>query len=478
MKRIALFFVGLFLLSNIQAQEIVGAWMGTLKVSEVKLRIVIHINKSDKGYSALFDSPDQKAFGLMINKTELINDSLLCEIQIIKGGYRANWDGKDSLTGIFHQGPGSFPLNMKRLKEADIPKEEVKIRPQTPKAPFGYFVEEVEYDNADKTLHYGATFTKPTNQTSFPTVIIISGSGTQDRDGTMFGHKTYAVLADLLTKKGIAVLRVDDRGAGKSNIGIGDPTKLTSKDFAIDVNNSINFLLSRTDIDKNKIGLIGHSEGGMIAPMVAVTNKTVSFIVLLAGPGISGQEIWDFQMERDIIKKNLSETNKALAIDVIKKLNEPFSKSTDLNTVKDQMKANYSEWKKNVSDSLENNLFYADPKESFLKVANQFQHALYWLNYFLNYQPADNLQKIKIPILALNGSNDIQITSKENLAGIEAALKKSGNKHFQIKELNGLNHLFQTSKSKELSYEAIDETFSPEAASLAANWILTEALKK
>ena len=146
MKRIALFFVGLFLLSNIQAQEIVGAWMGTLKVSEVKLRIVIHINKSDKGYAALFDSPDQKAFGLMINKTELINDSLLCEIQIIKGGYRANWDGKDSLTGIFHQGPGSFPLNMKRLKEADIPKEEVKIRPQTPKAPFGYFVEEVEYD--------------------------------------------------------------------------------------------------------------------------------------------------------------------------------------------------------------------------------------------------------------------------------------------------------------------------------------------
>jgi pimeloyl-ACP methyl ester carboxylesterase len=426
----------------------------------------------------LFDSPDQKAFGLMVNKTELINDSLLCDIQLIKGGYQASWDGKDALTGVFHQGPGSFPLDMKRLKEDEIPKQEVKIRPQSPKEPFGYLAEEVEYENADKSLHYGATLTKPKELSNFPTVIIISGSGTQDRDGSMFGHKSYAVLADLLTKQGIAVLRVDDRGAGKSNLGNGDPSKLTSKDFAIDVNNSIAYLLSRTDIDKNKIGLMGHSEGGMIAPMVAVENKSVAFLVLLAGPGISGQDIWNFQMGRNIIKPNLSETDRALAVEIVNKLNEPFAKSNDITTVMDQMKANYAAWKKNVSDSKEKDILFANPEESFLKVAKQFQNGLSWLNYFLNYQPAENLQRIKIPVLALNGSFDIQITSKENLAGIEAALKKGGNKHFQVKELPGLNHLFQTAKTKDQSYDEIDETFSPTAASIAANWILTEALKK
>jgi pimeloyl-ACP methyl ester carboxylesterase len=212
--------------------------------------------------------------------------------------------------------------------------------------------------------------------------------------------------------------------------------------------------------------------------MVALNNKTVAFLVLLAGPGISGQEIWNFQMGRNLIKPNLSETDKALANDAVNKLNEPFAKSNDINSVMDQMKTNYAAWKKNVSDDKEKDLLYANPEESFLKVAKQFQSGLYWLNYFLNYHPAENLQKIKIPVLALNGSYDIQITSKENLAGIEAALKKGGNKHFQVKEMPGLNHLFQTAKSKDQAYEAIDETFSPVAASFTANWILTEAVKK
>ena len=223
---------------------------------------------------------------------------------------------------------------------------------------------------------------------------------------------------------------------------------------------------------------MGHSEGGMIAPMVAVKNKLVAFLVLLAGPGIRGQEIWDFQMGRNIIKPNLSAIDKASATDIVNKLNESFSKSTDLKTVTDQMKASYGKWKESVTDSQETKLFFANPEESFLKLATQYQNALYWLNYFLNYQPSINLEKIKIPVLALNGSNDTQITSSENLAGIDAALKKAGNKHYQIKELQGLNHLFQTSQGKDQSYESIDETFSPEAATIAANWILKEAVKK
>ena len=212
--------------------------------------------------------------------------------------------------------------------------------------------------------------------------------------------------------------------------------------------------------------------------MVAVKNKSVAFLVLLAGPGIAGQDIWNFQMGRNIIKPNLSESDNALAKGIVNKLNEPFAKSTDINVVVSMMKSNYADWKKNVSDSKEKEILYANPEESFLKVAKQFQGGLAWLNYFLNYQPAENLSKIKIPVLALNGSYDIQITCTENLAGIDAALKKAGNKHYQIKELPSLNHLFQTSKAKGQSYEAIDETFNAEAANMAANWILREGVKK
>lgn len=478
MKKYSLFLLTIFCVLNIGAQEITGNWLGKLKVGAVELRIVFHIKKTDQGFTCTFDSPDQKAFGLQVNKTELLQDSLHLEIAIIKGGYHASWNGKDSLTGIFRQGPASFPLNMSRTTITNFSKTEIQIRTQTPSKPFGYIVENVEYENANKNVHYGATLTKPNNQTVFPTVIIITGSGMQDRDGSMFGHQTYAVLADLLTKQGVAVLRVDDRGIGKSTYGNGvDPTTLTSIDFAQDVNNSIDYLLSRNDIDKNKIGLVGHSEGGMIAPMVAVKNKSVAFMVLLAGPGIKGQEIWNFQMRRSMIKPNLSEADQALAANIINKINEPFSKSTDLNTIQTMMKSNYSEWKKNISDAKEQEILLANPEESFLKLAQQYRGGLAWLNYFLNYEPAENLTKIKIPVLALNGTNDIQISSKENLASIDAALKKGGNKKYQIKELVGLNHLFQTASSKDQAYDAIEETFSPVAASIAANWILTVALK-
>ena len=327
------------------------------------------------------------------------------------------------------------------------------------------------YKNADSSLQYGATFTKPAQGSNFPTVIIISGSGTQDRDGTMFGHKTYAVLADLLTKQGIAVLRVDDRGAGKSSLG-PNPSKITSVDFAGDVNNSIQYLLSRSDVDKKKIGLIGHSEGGMIAPMVAVNNKQVAFIVLLAGPGQKGLEIWNFQMKRSFESVNLSASDKALADSLIINMNAPFTKYTDFSKVESEMKLAYANWKRLVSDDLEKKLFFISPQAGMLAMAKQFQGGLEWLNYFLNYQPSTNLEKLKIPVLALNGTFDIQVTSDENLSAIEAALKKGKNKKYEVHALPNLNHLFQTAKTKVQTYDTIDETFSPEAANLVGAWIL------
>jgi len=230
--------------------------------------------------------------------------------------------------------------------------------------------------------------------------------------------------------------------------------------------------LSRADVDKKKIGLIGHSEGGMIAPMVAVNNKQVAFIVLLAGPGQKGLEIWNFQMKRSFESVNLSASDKALADSLIINMNAPFTKYTDFSKVESEMKLAYANWKRLVSDDLEKKLFFISPQAGMLAMAKQFQGGLEWLNYFLNYQPSTNLEKLKIPVLALNGTFDIQVTSDENLSAIEAALKKGRNKKYEVHALPNLNHLFQTAKTKVQTYDTIDETFSPEAANLVGAWIL------
>lgn len=472
MKKISFLICLLLALHASQAQSIVGVWQGFLTVGTRQIRFVMHVDKTGNEYRSSFDSPDQNSFGLQGSKTELVGDSILAEIKIMNAGYRGSWNGKDSIHGNFKQGNFKTPLNMKRVDEKDVPKPPAApVRPQTPKAPFGYIAEEVIYKNADSSLQYGATFTKPAQGNGFPTVILISGSGTQDRDGSMFGHKTYAVLADLLTKQGIAVLRVDDIGVGKSSLGTNS-SKLTSVDFAGDVNNSIQYLLSRADVDKKKIGLIGHSEGGMIAPMVAVSNKQVAFIVLLAGPGQMGQEIWNFQMRRSFEMANLANPDKALADSLINGINRAFGKSTDFDAVQTDMKLTYANWKKSVPDSLEKKLFITSPQAAMLSMAQQYKASLAWLNYFLNYEPSTNLEKLKIPVLALNGTFDIQVTSDENLSAIEAALKKGRNKKYEVHALPNLNHLFQTAKTKVQTYDTIDETFSPDAANLVGAWIL------
>ena len=477
MQKIFVLFVGLMMVQFTNAQSIVGVWQGLIPVGKNSIRFVMHVTNNNNEYQTVFDSPDQKGFGIKGGKTSFIADSILADIKIMNAFYRGKWDGKDSIVGKFEQGAFKTLLNMKRLTADEIPEPPAPIvRTQTPKQPYGYASEDVEYDNADKSVHYGATLTKPTQGKDFPTVIIISGSGTQDRDGNMFEHKTYAVLADLLTKQGIAVLRVDDRGIGKSTLG-PKPLELTSVEFAGDVNNSIQYLLSRNDINKNKIGLVGHSEGGMIAPMVAVKNKQVAFVVLLAGPGQTGQEIWNFQMQRSIEKANLTVDQKKLADAAINNINAAFAKSTDLKTVQDSMRAAFAVWKKNVSDSVEQSLFMQRPVPTFLKLAQQYQSGLYWLNYFLNYHPTENLQKLTIPVLALNGSFDIQVSSKDNLPAIEAALKKGQNKNYQVIEMPKMNHLFQTCIAKEISYESLEESFSPIAANMIGNWILQKAIK-
>jgi hypothetical protein len=243
-------------INQLKAQDITGSWVGEISVGGTHLHLIFNIKKaSDTSFISTIDCPEQKITGLACSSTYLKGDSLFVGIAIIKGGFTGVWNRKDSIGGVYKQGGGKIAMGLKRKTEAEIADlSKDPVRAQTPKKPYGYFSEDVEYDNADKSLHYGATFTRPDNSGKYPAVIIISGSGTQDRDGTMLGHKPYWVLADYLTKNGIAVLRVDDRGAGKSSLG-ADINSKTSLDFSYDVDASLNYLETRPDVDKKHLGL-------------------------------------------------------------------------------------------------------------------------------------------------------------------------------------------------------------------------------
>lgn len=452
-------------------QTVIGSWKGNIEAGGNQLPLVFHIKEVNNQLESNFDSPAQNAFGIKTGSTQIKNDSIIIVIPAINGSYKGKWNGTNQIDGIFQQGNFNTLLILTKTNEAaktTTPKP--IVRPQTPKAPFDYSSEEFYYANADQTVQFGATLTLPRNKTDFPTVVLISGSGAQDRDGSMFDHKIYWVLADHLTKAGIGVLRVDDRGAGTTSLG-PNPHLLTSKDFAKDVESAIDYLLTRTEINPKKIGLIGHSEGGAIAPMVASTNKHIGFIALLAGPGIVGYEIWNYQMRRNFIQPNLSTADYSIAASLVNEMNSHFRYSTEADTVKANMRKSYASWKQANSAVNESKLFTAKGIEPYLGLVNQFKPALTWLQFFLNHDPAENLSKLKIPVLALNGASDIQVTAVENINGIEQALKKAKNKKFEVKILPSLNHLFQTCSSPEQSYGSIEESFSPIALQIISDWI-------
>ena len=466
--------ISLFFAGEVRAQDITGSWVGTIATGATNLHVVFNIKKtSDTGYTTTMDSPDQKAFGIACSGTLVKNDSLVISIALIGGGYTGMWDGKDAIAGIYKQGGGKINLSLTRLSETEktsLIKD--PVRPQTPKPPFGYFSEDVEYDNADKSLHYGATFTRPDGEGKYPAVIIISGSGTQDRDGTMMkGHKPYWVLADYLTKNGIAVLRVDDRGAGKSSLG-PDINSRTSLDFSYDVEASLNYLESRPDVEKRHIGLIGHSEGGMIAPMVAARRKDISFIVLWGAPEAGGPSVLAEQYANSLKQEGVD----TAAVNAFEQLHlrilKMFAASPDEQTLDKNATAAFAVWEKAQSQGTLDALnIHGDMTDKLLKTYNGMFKSP-WIRFFLSYDPVKDLGKLKCPVLAVNGQKDTQVNAAENLAAIKEILAKSGNRDFEVEAIPGLNHLLQTANTGQAGeYEEISETMSPVAMNIISEWI-------
>lgn len=447
------------------AQSIEGVWNGLLEVSGQKIPLVLHVEKKDGKLVSTMDSPAQKAFGIPVDITLFEANTLTFELPKGKIKYtgKVNADFTE-VDGTFTQMGTSFPMKLGRkpVEIAPLP------RPQTPKGPFPYKVEEVTFTNVKDNVTLAGTLTMPDAKGKFPVVVLITGSGQQNRDEELFEHKPFAVIADDLTKKGIAVLRYDDRGAGKST---GDFKNSTSADFANDVLAAVAYLKTRPDINTKEIGLIGHSEGGMIAPMVAAESKDIKFIVLMAGPGTP---IEDLLIEQSTRYSELAGADK---------------ESTEANA---KMQRNTYAFVKNYkSDHLETDLttylkeemakFPADmqPKteeelnksvESQVKAINNK-----WFLYFLKYNPAENLSKLKCSVLAINGSLDFQVPAKSNLNAIEAALIKGKNKNFKIVELQGLNHLFQEAGTGAFEeYVKIEQTISPKALNTMSDWILLQ----
>jgi fermentation-respiration switch protein FrsA (DUF1100 family) len=296
--------------------------------------------------------------------------------------------------------------------------------------------------------------------------MLITGSGQQNRNEEIFGHRPFLVLSDYLTRQGIAVLRVDDRGVGGST---GNLSQATTEDFAGDTLVGIEYLKSRKEIDQTRIGLIGHSEGGIIAPIVAVRSPDVAFIVMMAGTGLTGEEI--LYRQSALISRAEGASNETIARNAAL-LNNLYSlvKEEQNNTVAEE------EIRKLLKSEMANTS-EADKKHPGYSEENldtQTKAILSpWMRFFLTYDPKPTLMKVKCPVLAINGEKDLQVPPDENLRAIEDALKAGGNKDYTVKEMPGLNHLFQTAQTgSHTEYSKIEETISPAALEFIGSWIL------
>jgi len=464
MKKVAVILVFVLMVLGSYGQEVTGAWNGSLKVQGMQLRIVFNISKTDSGYSSTMDSPDQGAKGIPVTTTTFENARLKIEMTNLHIEYSGELKDK-TITGTFKQNGMAFPMNL--TKEA-IAKELVK-RPQDPVKPYPYYSEEVTFANSHANITLAGTLTLPKKEGTFPAVILITGSGPQNRDEELMGHKPFLVLSDYLTRQGIAVLRYDDRGVAQSK---GDFKTGTTVDFASDAESAVAYLKGRKEIIQNKIGLVGHSEGGIIAPMVASHNKDVDFIVLLAGTGLRGDKILLLQQEligrasgkpeTEIAKTREANTK---AFELVLKSKTTESLTTDLTgLLNDILKENQDKGKPSGMSNAD-------------YVALQVKQITSpWMLYFIRYDPAGALEKVKCPVLAIDGEKDLQVPGRENLQAIEKALKKGGNQQVTTRLFPNLNHLFQECKTgSPAEYAEIEQTFSPVAMEVVAKWILQQA---
>lgn len=437
------------------APVIDGAWLGTLHAGAVNPHIIFHITSSRSGLAATLDSPDQGIRGLPTNSTTLTGNTLTINAENLHVTYTGTLSPDNTtFTGTWSQSARTFPLTLTHVTnpaELAAPK-----RPQDPTPPFPYKSIDVTYANPTGNDTLAATLTIPPGSGPFPAVLLIPGSGPHDRDETIFDHKPFLVLADYLTRHGIIVLRADDRGVGHST---GSLASATTADLATDAEAGLAFLRSRPEVDPHRIGLIGHSEGGIIAPMIAARNKTVAFIVLLAAPGVSGSQLIPEQVRLLALASGLSPTVASHA----------FADETKLVDLAVQAEKNPQDAAA-LDQQLHTQFATVLPANRVDSAVKIFSSP--WFRFFLSYDPATALRHVTCPVFALNGSKDVQVSATQNLPAIRAALAAGGNTHVETIELPDLNHLFQPAATgSPTEYAQIETTIDPEVLAEVSDWI-------
>jgi alpha-beta hydrolase superfamily lysophospholipase len=430
-----------------------GDWAGELANGGLKIRVILHVRTGAYGTIAALDSPDQLVTGLPAALTR-DGSKVAFTVKAVGLSYAGalSADGR-TLTGASTQGERSTPLVLTHREP--VVATGPAARPQTPKPPFPYTALEVAFDSAPGVKLAG-TLTLPPGERPFPAVIMITGSGPQDRDETIVGHKPFAVIADDLTRRGIAVLRYDDRGVARST---GDFSKAGIEDFAADATAALNWLSAQPRIDARRIGLLGHSEGGVIAPMVASRDRRVASVILIAAPGVP-------------LTKVLSAQRAALA---------PHMGLNAENAAKSQamfdhaMAAMVGAASDEEAKARAAAVFLAEGKAFGVNETNATNAAATissgWFRGLLAYDPRVALTKVTVPVLAVNGAKDLQVLSGQNLPAIKAAT--SANRDVTTVELPGLNHLLQTATTGAAGeYADIAETVAPSALKVIGDWIV------
>jgi pimeloyl-ACP methyl ester carboxylesterase len=446
---------------NIDYKSITGSWIGKIPAGGVSLRVIFNLTLAGKdSLAATMDSPDQGVKGIKVGPVIFDGKGLNIKAPLLLGEYKGTLKSDTLLEGTWKQAGKTFDLNLTRLAGVFS-----LNRPQEPKPPFPYTSEDVTFRNDKFNINLAGTLTIPGGKGPFPAVIMITGSGAQNRDEELMGHKPFWVIADYLSRNGIAVLRYDDRGVGKSQ---GIYSTATTADLATDADAAFTFLKSHSLIDPKKIGLAGHSEGGIIAPIVASGNKEISFIVSIAGPGVGGEEILHRQNYDIGMASGGSEKDVQTGISTNTKLFEVIKKEKDNKKAEEKMKAVFM--KIIVKEKL-------SPDDS-TKAMNQLQSQFAtltgsWFRYFLTLDPSAYWKKVKCPVLILNGEKDLQVAADINPPAIEKALKAGKNNSYTTHVMPGLNHLFQhTSTGLPSEYGNIEETFSSEVLKIISDWIL------
>ena len=438
----------------------VETWHGTMKAGgrefDFQFRVFLDTKKKR---SVELDSLSEGLGGLHVDPT-FNGAEVTFEIGVTKARFEGRYNAdRNRIGGYWIQNGGRFDLVLRRVAVAETKSILPPARPQTPRGPFPYRVEEVEFSGGREGVRLAGTLTLPRMGGTFPVAVLISGSGPQDRDETIMEHKPFLVLADHLTRQGIAVLRYDDRGVGASTGIFG---QANSREFAADVEGAIVYLRSRSEIDPGRIGLIGHSEGGYIAPMVAARRDDVAWIVLLAGTGVPGDQILLNQAERIARAAGAP----AAAITLNRRVQQVVFAVIKGGGSPGEVRRAFDDFVATLEPEEQQHPIVAASRAEMSGLLEP------WFRFFLTYDPATALARVRCPVLVLNGSRDLQVDPDLNLPAIRAALDKGGNEQYEIHRLPELNHLFQQCQTGlPAEYRQIEQTFDRRALDRISKWV-------